>query len=236
MTKAMKQTVLIVEDEIKLAELLRDYLSSDVYGGEHDCPILLNGSAVIPWLKENKPALILLDVMLPGVDGMTLCKEIRTFSDVPIIMLTARIDEIDRLLGLELGADDYICKPFSPREVVARVKAVLRRGQSSSRSDIESHSLQSPLTLDDASLKAVLMGHTLDLTLVEYRLLKLMYNQPGKIYSRGQLMKSIYMDHRVVDDRTIDSHIKKLRKKISDVLPNQEIIHSVYGVGYKFEL
>jgi two-component system, OmpR family, response regulator BaeR len=145
-------------------------------------------------------------------------------------MVTARVEEIDRLLGLELGADDYICKPFSPREVVARVKAVLRRGKRGAAAPHETG-----LLLDDAGYKATIGGKDLDLTAVEYQLLKVLVAQPGRIYSRDQLMDAMYRDERVVSDRTVDSHVKKIRKKISDVVPDREIIHSVYGVGYKYE-
>ncbi len=221
----MSQRILIVEDEKKLATLLRDYLMQSNY----DCHIIDEGLGVVPWVENNSPDLILLDLMLPGKDGMEICKEVRHFSEVPIIMLTARIEEIDRLLGLELGADDYICKPFSPREVVARVKAVLRRVQTSPRP------LADGLLLDEPCLKASLNGKNLDLTAVEFQLLKILHSQPGRIYSRSQLMDSIYQDQRVVSDRTIDSHIKKLRKKMREVNADQDLIYSVYGVGYKFE-
>jgi len=143
-------------------------------------------------------------------------------------MITARVEEIDRLLGLELGADDYICKPFSPREVVARVKTVLRR----------SHGFvpqMSGLTLDQATYKASIDGRDLDLTAVEFNLLQFLANRPGRIYSRQQLMDRIYPDGRVVSDRAIDSHIKKLRRKITIVQPGADLIHSIYSVGYKFE-
>jgi two-component system response regulator BaeR len=216
--------ILIVEDEPKLASLLSDYLNNSGYTTE----LISNGLKVIPAIREQIPSLVLLDVMLPGMDGMEICKEIRTFSDIPIIMVTARIEEIDRLLGLEIGADDYICKPFSPREVVARVKAVLRRSMGDT---IRSEDLK----LDESRNKAILKGLELDLTVVEFQLLKILASDPGRIYTRNQLIDRIYHDHRVVSDRTIDSHIKKLRKKIIEVLPGQEIIHSVYGVGYKFE-
>ena len=222
--RSKKVRILIVEDEPKLASLLSDYLHNSGY--VTDC--LGNGLKVIPAIRDQLPSLILLDIMLPGMDGMELCKEIRTFSDIPIIMITARVEEVDRLLGLELGADDYICKPFSPREVVARVKAVLRR---SSGDTIRSADLK----LDESRNSAVLKDKDLDLTVVEFQLLKILASDPGRIYSRNQLIDRIYHDHRVVSDRTIDSHIKKLRKKIHDVLSDQEIIHSVYGVGYKFE-
>jgi len=222
----MSRSILIVEDEPKLAELLKDYLAQAGFQPK----IIVDGLAVVPWVREEHPDLILLDLMLPGKDGMDICKEIRTFSSVPIIMVTARIEEIDRLLGLELGADDYVCKPFSPREVVARVKSVLRRtgGQAT---------IQAPdLVLDESRYLATFRGKNLDLTAVEFQLLNFLAANPGRIYSRSHLMDRIYPDRRVVSDRTIDSHIKKLRKKITDVAPDAEIIHSVYGVGYKFEV
>jgi len=144
-------------------------------------------------------------------------------------MVTARIEEIDRLLGLELGADDYICKPFSPREVVARVKAVLRRTH-------DGQTIQAQgLVLDEHRYRATLHGHDLELTAVEFKLLHFLIASPGRIYGRQQLMNNIYSDERFVTDRTIDSHIKKLRRKIENVDPEAKLIHSVYGVGYKFE-
>jgi two-component system, OmpR family, response regulator BaeR len=217
--------ILIVEDEPKLASLLSDYLSAS--GFEPFC--LASGAEVVPWFREHKPDLILLDLMLPGRDGMEVCKDIRTFSRVPIIMVTARIEEIDRLLGLELGADDYICKPFSPREVVARVKAVLRRTH-------DGQTIQAQeLVLDKDRYRATLHGHDLELTAVEFKLLQFLVANPGRIYGRQQLMNTIYSDERFVTDRTIDSHIKKLRRKIENVAPEAKLIHSVYGVGYKFE-
>ncbi|PLX47149.1 MAG: two-component system response regulator BaeR [Desulfobulbaceae bacterium] len=216
--------ILIVEDEQKLAELLKDYLAQSSF----DTTILDNGNYVIPYVRENKPDLVILDLMLPGRDGMEICKEIRTFSNLPIIMVTARVEEIDRLLGLELGADDYVCKPFSPRELVARVKAVLRRAGG------ETTIKAKGLVLDEARYQASLHCVDLELTAVEFKLLSFMAANPGRIYSRDQLMERIYSDHRIVSDRTIDSHIKKLRKKIAEQSPDEELIGSVYGVGYKF--
>jgi two-component system response regulator BaeR len=217
--------ILIVEDEPKLASLVADYLRASGFE-----PFLLaNGTEVVPWVREYKPDLILLDLMLPGRDGMDICKDIRTFSRVPIIMVTARVEEIDRLLGLELGADDYICKPFSPREAVARVKAVLRR-------TLDGHTMQAQgLVLDEHRYRATLHGRDLDLTAVEFKLLQVLVDNPGRVYGRQQLMEKIYRDDRFVSDRTIDSHIKKLRKKIEAVDPAATLIHSVYGVGYKSE-
>jgi two-component system response regulator BaeR len=218
--------ILIVEDESKLARLEADYLQAAGFA----CTILDGGFEVVPWLSRHRPDLVLLDLMLPGRDGLDLCREIRTFSAVPIIMVTARIEEIDRLLGLELGADDYICKPFSPREMVARVKAVLRRLQPSAAAP------DAPLlTLDPSCFRIRAGGRETELTAVEFELLQALYRQPGRILSRNQLMDLIYPDQRIVSDRTIDSHIKKLRKKLSELLPDQEIIHSVYGAGYRYD-
>lgn len=216
-------TILLVEDEKRLSDLLCDYLAQA--GFTTAC--LYEGDTVVSWVSDNKPALVLLDLMLPGVDGLSICKEIRQFSSVPIIMVTARVEEIDRLLGLELGADDYICKPFSPREVIARVKAVLRR----SSGNVSTQALR----LDTDRYTASLFGQDLDLTAVEFQLLRILFEKAGRIFTRDQLMDNIYTDRRIVCDRTIDSHIKKLRKKIHTVAPDLELIRSVYGVGYKYE-
>jgi len=218
--------IMIVEDEPSVAGLLQDYLEDAGYRTR----TIHNGLQVIDAVKDTGPALMLLDLMLPGKNGMDLCREIREFSGLPIIMVTARVEEIDRLLGLELGADDYICKPFSPREVVARVKAVLRRAETAGVQ------MDTGLTLDESRILAQWHGKDLNLTAVEFHLLSILASEPGRIFSRGQLMNRIYSDHRIVSDRTIDSHIKKLRKKIDAAAAGQELIHSVYGVGYKFEI
>lgn len=218
--------ILIVEDELKLARLQVDYLQNA--GFDTDC--LNSGLEVLPWFKANHTDLIVLDLMLPGRDGLEICRELRSFSAVPIIMITARIEEIDRLLGLELGADDYICKPFSPREMVARVKAVLRRLRAPTAA-----ALSSDLKLDPHSFRVFAGGQEVELTTVEFQLLQALYQQPGRIFSRSKLMDLIYQDQRIVSDRTIDSHIKKLRKKLTDLLPDQELIHSVYGAGYRYD-
>jgi len=222
----MSRKVLVVEDEEKLARLLLDYLHQSGF----ETLTVADGAEVVALVRQQSPDLILLDLMLPGRDGLEICREIRTFSSVPIIMVTARIEEIDRLLGLELGADDYICKPFSPREVVARVKAVLRR------SDKDAAIRVTGLQLDEARYRATLDGTELELTAVEFKLLQFLAANPGRIYNRQQLMDRIYPDERIVSDRTIDSHIKKLRRKIADVSAATELIHSVYGVGYKFDV
>ena len=220
--------ILIVEDEDKIADLLRDYLRQ--HG--HVTHRLARGDLVEDWVRNNHVDLILLDLMLPGRNGLDICRNLRKFSDAAIIMVTARVDEIDRLLGLELGADDYICKPFSPREVVARVATVLRRTRKGGGASAPA---EAGLVLDHASWRAALDGHALDLTAVEFKLLDVLASQPGRIYSRDQLMDAMYRDERVVADRTVDSHVKKLRRKIADVVPGHEFIHSVYGVGYQYE-
>jgi two-component system response regulator BaeR len=221
----MSNRILIVEDEEKLAGLLRDYLTQEGF----EVAMLHRGDQVEDWVRAHGTDLVLLDLMLPGKNGLEVCIALRASTDVSIIMVTARVDEIDRLLGLELGADDYICKPFSPREVVARVKAVLRRTRRGETPP------DGGLALDDAGYKATLAGKDLALTAVEFELLKVLVAHPGRIYTREQLMDLMYRDQRVVSDRTVDSHVKKIRKKIAGVLPDREIVHSVYGVGYKYE-
>jgi two-component system response regulator BaeR len=218
--------ILIVEDETKLACLQADYLQNAGF----DTVCLNSGLDVLPWLKENHTDLILLDLMLPGRDGLDICRELRGFSQVPIIMITARIEETDRLLGLELGADDYMCKPFSLREMVARVKTVLRRLKSQA-----SVALDINLKIDAQNLRVQAFGQEIELTSVEFYLLQALYQQPNRIFSRAKLIDLIYQDQRIVSDRTIDSHIKKLRKKLRNLLPSQELIHSVYGAGYRYD-
>ncbi|MEI6215521.1 MAG: response regulator [Desulfuromonadales bacterium] len=221
----MNEMIVIVEDEVATAEILADYLRLESYTTH----LLNDGLPVVSWVREHKPALILLDLMLPGKSGLDICKEIRTFSTVPIIMTTARVEEIDRLLGLELGADDYICKPYSPREVVARVKTVLRRVGSVPAS------LEAGIQLDESCYRATLNGQDLKLTAAEFRLLNYLASHPGRIYNRQQLLNNIYPDERALNDRAIDNYIKNLRKKITAAGHGDELLHSVYGVGYRFE-
>ena len=223
----MSSLVMVVDDEEDLVATLEFNLRREGYATRS----AFNGDAALRLTSEDPvPDLILLDLMLPGQDGLELCRKIRTFSAVPIIMVTARIEEVDRLLGLELGADDYICKPFSPREVVARVKAVLRRLQPPA-----SASAEHLLTLDPSCFRIRAGGRETELTAVEFELLQALYRQPGRILSRQQLMDLIYPDQRIVSDRTIDSHIKKLRKKLNGLLPGREVIQSVYGAGYRYD-
>ena len=220
--------ILIVEDEPKIAELLRDYLQQSGYRTHW----IENGEAVDAWVRSNCPDLLLLDLMLPGKDGLTVCRELRSHSQVPVIMVTARVDEIDRLLGLELGADDYICKPFSPREVVARVKATLRRVE---MMQADAGAPYPGLSVDADKFSAAIGQKELDLTPVEFRLLALLASQPGRVFSRDQLMDKIYVDGRIVSDRTVDSHVKNLRHKIHEAGGDDDMIRSVYGVGYKLD-
>ena len=221
----MNEKIVIVEDEVATAEILADYLRLENYNTH----LLIDGLPVVSWVREHKPSLILLDLMLPGKSGLDICKEIRSFSSVPIIMITARVEEIDRLLGLELGADDYICKPYSPREVVARVKTVLRRAGTAPAPMVAG------LHLDESCYRAILNGHDLQLTAAEFRLLNYLAAHPGRVHNRQQLLNNIYPDERALNDRAIDNFIKNLRKKITAVSNECELIHSVYGVGYKFE-
>ena len=172
--------------------------------------------------------------MLPDIDGLTLCREVRRVSEVPIIMVTARTEEIDRLLGLGVGADDYISKPYSPREVVLRVKAILRRCKSVCGRQVPQKASNS-LIINEAYFQASWCGKLLDLTPAEFRLLKTLSQEPGKVFSREQLLKHLYDDYREVTARTIDSHIKNLRRKLYVLDTSQSFIRAVYGVGYRWE-
>ena len=219
--------IMIVEDEPKLGQLLVDYLQAAGYATRW----LTNGSEVVPAVHEHSPALILLDLMLPGSDGLTVCRELRRFTDIPVVMVTAKIEEIDRLLGLEIGADDYICKPYSPREVVARVKTILRRCYR----PLDNMQEETQLHIDEPRFQASYQGQMLDLTPAEFRLLKTLASQPGNVFSREQLLNNLYDDYRVVTDRTIDSHIKNLRRKLELNDGEKSFIRSVSGVGYRWE-
>lgn len=219
-------TILIVEDEAKIASLLRDYLEKV---GGYQTHWVDRGDEAMQAFEKVSPQLVLLDLMLPGMDGLEVCKAIRMKSQVPVIMVTALVEEIDRLLGLELGADDYICKPFSPREVVARVKAVLRRADAYGQNKI-----LSGLQIDEEQRIASINNRQLKLSPVEFALLSHLAAQPGRVFSRDQLMSSIYSDYRIVSDRTVDTHVKNLRRKLADAEPGVEMIESVYGVGYRF--
>jgi len=223
----MNKTILVVEDELKLANILVEYLQTEGFKTKH----IDIGTRVIPWIKKNNPDLVLLDLMLPAMNGKDICQEIRTFSHLPVIMITAMVDEIDRLIGLEMGADDYICKPFSPKEVVARVKAVLRR----SDPEYIKRNLSNGFEIDTERFSITLDGIKLDLTPVEFRLLAMFIEQSGRVYNRDQILNKIFDDGRIVLDRTVDTHIKNLRHKLKKINPKIDYIRSLYGVGYSFE-
>ena len=220
--------ILVVEDEAKIARIVKDYLENSGYR----VTILSHGNDALPQVQKSMPDLIILDIMLPGKDGMEICREIRKTSNVPIIMLTAKVEEIDRLIGLEIGADDYICKPFSPREVVARVKAVLRRSQPE---PMQEKLMAGPIVLNPLTHHVAVNGNELQLTNSEFELLAVFMEQPERVFSRNDLIAMVQGYDFEGYDRTIDSHIKNLRKKIGQQLPDQQMIQAVYGVGYKFK-
>jgi len=219
--------ILVVEDDDKIAAILIDFLRAAGYSTAR----CADGLAVAPEVRAYPPAAIILDLMLPGRDGIEVCKELRAFSAVPIIMVTARVDEIDRLLGLELGADDYVCKPFSPREVIARIKALLRR-EDGHRIGRE---VGGGFVVDEAARRIRLRERELPLTPLEFQLLRVLLAAPERVYSRDQLLDSLHEDFRDVSDRAVDSHIKNLRRKIEAVAPGLQCIGTVYGVGYRYE-
>ena len=218
----MTTRLLIVEDDAEIAALLTDYLEQSGYA----TTVVADGAEAMTVFQSLEPAMILLDVALPKVDGFSLCRQIRANSSVPIMMITARVEEIDRLLGLELGADDYVCKPFSPREVVARVKAILRRG--------DSEQMQPQVVLDHQAFCARCGHRRIEMTRTEFGILTALIEHPQRVFSRDQLSDFAYPDGRVVVDRTIDSHIKNIRRKLEEAgCPGA--IKSVYGVGYRYE-
>jgi len=221
--------ILVVEDEADIAGVVLDYLRHAGYAAEH----VADGAAALERIREAPPALTLLDIMLPGLDGLEVLRQARRVTQSPIIMLTARVEEVDRLIGLELGADDYICKPFSPREVVARVKAVLRRP---SLADAPVGSSTDELVLDEPLWQASLRGQPLALTRREFQLLQALARQGGRIFSRAQLLDLAYGDTQDVNERAIDSHIKNLRRKLKTAGGTEhDWIRSVYGVGFAFD-
>ncbi len=219
--------ILIVEDETALAEVVQDYLLQ----AKMQVDLLTDGSKVVEKALSSVYDLVILDLMLPEKDGLTICREVRASSDIPIIMVTAKVEEVDRLIGLELGADDYICKPFSPRELVARVKAILRRVDKRSNAPGDQ---QSGLIVDTDRWSVTLNGISIDLTRREFQLLAVLHARPGRVFSRSQLLDLAFPDDSDVIDRTIDSHIRNVRGKIKAVA-DWEPIRSVYGVGYAFD-
>jgi two-component system response regulator BaeR len=226
MTDPNPQRVLVVEDDRKISDLLVNYLRASGYEAEAS----YDGCDALRRIELNSPDALILDWMLPGMDGIGVCTAVRAFSDVPILMLTARIDEVDRLLGLDTGADDYVCKPFAPREVIARIRALLRRSNGRVKASAR------PWETDEASFRISWRGQWLPLTRIEFMMFRLLLSRPGRVYSRDQLLASVHDSQRDISDRAIDTHIKNLRKKVQVIDPGSDCISSVYGVGYRFDI
>ena len=222
-------SILIVEDDKKTASLVELYLQREGFR----TVIAADGREALELARLHDPILVVLDLMLPFVDGWEVCRQLRTWSDVPIIMLTAREEEVDRISGLTLGADDYVVKPFSPRELVARVKAILRRGRldTSSERTVWSHK---DLILDVDKRRVSMGGQAISLTVHEYNLLKALMTRPGRVFSRAELLDRLYPDGEAVIDRVIDVHIGKLRQKIEEDSSQPRHILTVRGIGYRF--
>lgn len=218
--------VLVVEDDRKISDLLMNYLRVDGY----EATAVYDGREAVQQISQRAPDAVILDWMLPGLDGIGVCKAVRAFSDVPILMLTARVDELDRLLGLDTGADDYVCKPFGPREVVARVRALLRRASG------RVIALPQPWLVEEASFRISWLGQWLPLTRIEFMVFRTLLARPGRVFSRAQLLSSVHDSQRDISDRAIDTHVKNLRKKVQAIDPGCDCIASVYGLGYRFDL
>ena len=224
---SLQDTILVIEDEVRIARLIRDYLQNVGYR----VLVAHRGDEGLALARTERPDLIVLDLMLPRLDGLDLCRAIRRDSQVPIIMLTARSEEADKLVGLELGADDYVTKPFSPRELVARVRAVLRRARGGeAEPEVLRHQ---DLVLDVARHEVTVAGRPVDLTPTEFALLAALLRAPGRVFSRLQLLDLVQGDAYEGYERTIDAHIKNLRQKIEPDPKNPRYVATVYGVGYK---
>ncbi len=223
--------VLVVDDDVKTVELVRLYLNRDGYR----VLTAYDGLEALRLARENHPDLIVLDIMLPGLDGLEVCRTLRAESDVPIIMLTARTTDQDRLTGLELGADDYVTKPFSPRELAARVRTVLRRlpGEALQRGPAEIK--HGELTVDFLKQEVSLVGNNISLTPIEFKLLGILVREPGRVFSRAQLIEKALGYDFDGFDRTIDVHILNLRRKLEPDSRRSRYIKTVYGTGYKFQ-
>jgi len=225
-----EKTILIVEDDHKTSSLVALYLEKEGF----KTVIAEDGLAAIEIVKRQQPDFVILDLMLPKIDGWEVCRHIRRSSDVPIIMLTAREDEVDRISGLTLGADDYVTKPFSPRELVARVKAILRRTRLQTR-DEQTVFSAAGLVLDTEKIQVTLHGERIPLTPHEYKLLEALMSGRGKVLSRQKLLEYLYPnDEAIVIDRVVDVHIGKLRQKLKEDPVNPRFILTVRGIGYQF--
>jgi two-component system, OmpR family, response regulator BaeR len=220
--------IVIVEDDAKISSLLSDYMEAAGYRATR----IMDGARAVEALRADGADVVLLDLNLPGLDGLEVCRAVRAFSQAPIIMLTARVDEVDRLLGLDAGADDYVCKPFSPREVVARVRAQLRRASGA----LALQASVPVFAVERERMRILLSGEALSLTPVEFRLLAELIDHPDRVYSRQQLLDVAHEDQRDISDRTVDSHIKNIRRKLAAKPVAADCLQSVYGVGYRFEL
>src|SRR3954447_821919 len=224
------KTILVVDDEPRIAELARDYLEHSGFAVR----VAASGEAALQTIRRDRPDLVVLDLGLPGMDGLDVTRAIRRDSNLPVIMLTARDDELDKLLGLELGADDYLTKPFSPRELVARVRAVLRRVDAAGEPGGVEIIRAGDLTLDLPRMRADLAGRTIDLTPTEFALLAALARQPGRIFTRSQLLDAVHGVAFESYERAIDTHIKNLRRKLEPDPRRPVHVLTVYGVGYRF--
>lgn len=225
-----KPSILVVDDDRKTVDLIRLYLEKDGYR----VLVAYDGRRAIDIARDRRPGLIILDLMLPKVDGLDVCRELRAETNVPIIMLTAKTTEDDKLVGLDLGADDYVTKPFSPRELVARVRAVLRRGMAEEMSGPE-QILYGDLEVDFIRHEARVGGSPVHLTPKEFTLLEIMIKQPGRVFSRLELLELAFGFDYQGFERTVDVHVMNLRKKIESDPTQPRYVQTVYGVGYKFE-
>lgn len=223
----MHKTILIIEDDLKIADLIQLYLQKEDYRTvqAHD------GREGVDLALRIKPDLIVLDRMLPEMEGLEVLKKIRTQLDVPVLILSAKADEMEKIIGLEVGADDYLSKPFSPKELVARVKAILRRTRVSNPTADVLH--YKDLTLDPEKLSVIQADRPVPLSPLEFKLLYTLTKNPGRVFSRQQLMEEIYDGMNIIFDRTVDAHVKNLRKKLSDSPKKPRYLGSVFGVGYK---
>jgi DNA-binding response OmpR family regulator len=224
------KTILVVDDEPKIADLARDYLEHAGF----TVRTADDGEKALAAVRRDRPDLVVLDLGLPGLDGLDVTRSIRRDSNLPVIMLTARDDELDKVLGLELGADDYLTKPFSPRELVARVRAVLRRVDAAAEPGARDLIRAGELTLDMPRMRAELAGRSIDLTPTEFALLAALARQPGRIFTRSQLLDAVHGVAFESYERAIDTHIKNLRRKLEPDLRRPSHILTVYGVGYRY--
>ena len=224
--------ILVVDDEVDIVDFIGDYLTGEGY----EVSKAYDGVEALDKIRQDRPDLVVLDIMLPGLDGFEICKQMRTESTVPVLMVTAKDSDVDKIVGLEIGADDYIPKPFNPRELVARVKAILRRTY---RQDYQPHSQMATLKYKDLSIdterRRATIGHkSLELTMKEFDLLLFLMRNPGHVYSRNDLLDYVWGQDSFVGDRTVDVHIRRLREQIETDASRPQYIKTVWGIGYKF--